>query len=116
MLSIANIPLKIFAFKGFICSLIINNKEYRFATYNYSKIIKYEIDDNKVNIILKRGKYYLYVKSEYSNKFKLKAPVKGSMEKDIYESIDSKIKITLKENDNIIFEDTSINSGLEIVK
>ena len=116
MLSIANIPFKIFSFKGFICSLIINNKEYRFSTYNNSKIIKYDIDENKVNIILKRVKYYLYVEAEYNNKFKLKAPVKGSMEKDIYESIDSKIKITLKENDNIIFEDISINAGLEIVK
>ena len=116
MLSIANIPFKIFSFKGFICSLIINNKEYRFATYNNSKIIKYEIDDNKVNIILKKGKHYLYIESEYNNKNKLKAPIKGNMQKDIYESINSKINVILKENNNIIFSDKSINSGLEIVK
>jgi len=116
MLSIANIPFKIFSFKGFICSLIINNKEYRFATYNNSKIIKCDVDDNKVNIILKKGKYYLYIESEYCNKNKLKAPIKGGMEKDIYESINSKINVTLKENNNIIFSDESINAGLEIVK
>lgn len=116
MLSIANIPFKIFSFKGFICSLIINNKEYRFATYNNSKIIKYEIKDNNLDIVLKKGKYYLDIQSKYNNKNKLKAPVKGNMNKDIYESIDSEIKITLMENNTIIFEDISINAGLEIVK
>lgn len=116
MLSIANISFKIFSFRGFICSLIINNKEYRFSTYNNSKIIKYKIKDNSLDIVLKKGKYYLYIKTKYNNKNKLKAPVKGNMDKDIYESIDSEIKITLKENNNIVFEDTSNNAGLEIVK
>lgn len=116
MLSIANIPFKIFSFRGFICSLIINNKEYRFATYNRSKIIEYKIDDNNIDITLKKGNYFLNINSKYNNKFKLKAPVKGNMQKDIFESINSVINITLKENDNIIFNDTSTNAGLEIVK
>ena len=36
-------------------------------------------------------------------------------EKEIYESIDSNIYVCLSKNDNILFEDTSKNSGLEIV-
>ena len=116
MLSIANIPFKTFHFTGIISSLIVGNIEYRFATYNNTKLIKYYIDNNHLNIILKKGHYYLYIESNYNNGHKLIAPVKGKMEKEIIESISETIKITLKKDDEIIFSDTSINCGLEIVK
>ena len=115
MISIADIPFKIFHFKGVICSLIIDDNEYRFATYNKTKIIKYEVNDNSLNIILKKGHYRLNIKSQYTKKFKLYAPIKGKMEKDIFESICASITVTLKKDDIIIFSDTSINCGLEIV-
>ena len=116
MLSIANIPFKIHHFTGIISSLIVDNTEYRFATYNNTKIIKYDIENNHINIILKKGHYHLYVESNYNNGHKLIAPVKGKMEKDIIESISESIKITLKKDNEIIFSETSINCGLEIVK
>jgi len=115
MLSIANIPFKVFNFRGVICSLIVDNKEFRFATYNNTKIIKYDISDDLVYITLKKGHYYLNVKSEYTVGNKLFAPVKGKMEKDILESISAKITVTLKKDDLVIFSDTSTNCGLEIV-
>jgi len=115
MLSIADIPFKIFNFRGFICSLIINDKEYRFTTYNNAKIVKYDIYDDKLDIVIKKGKYYLSVKSNCGSGFKLISPVKGKMTKDIFESISSLITVTLKENDNVLFNDTSKNCGLEIV-
>ena len=73
MLSIANVPFKMFNFRGMICVLLIDDKEY-------------------------------------------KTPVRGKMEKDIFESIDSVIAVTLRHGDNIVFRDTSKNCGLEIVK
>lgn len=116
MLSIANIPFKILNFKGLICSLIIDNKEYRFATYNNTKLIKYEIKDDIVNIVLKKCHYTLKIKSKLATSLKLSAPVKGKMEKDIYESISANITLTLKKKNKIIFSDTSTNCGLEIVE
>lgn len=115
MISIANIPFKVFNFRGLICSLIIDNQEYRFATYNGAKIIKCDIDNDSLDIIVKKGHYYLEVESKYKEGLKLRAPVKGKMEKDIIESISSVITVTLKENEKIIFSDTSKNCGLEIV-
>jgi len=115
MLAIANIPFKFFNFKGVICSLIINGKEYRFATYNNTKIIKYDIKNNSINISLKKGKYILNIKSKQLNGHKLSAPIKGKMSKDILESITSVVNVTLKENNNVIFSDTSTNCGLEII-
>lgn len=116
MISIADVPFKVFSFRGFICSLMIKDKEYRFATYNNSKILKCDIKDNIINIIIKKGKYILEVDADNSNSFMLKAPVKGHMNKEIFESIKASIKVTLKRNKKIIFSDISTNCGLEIVK
>ena len=65
---------------------------------------------------LKKGSYYLYVEAKFNNEFRLIAPVKGNMNKDIFESISSSITLTLKKKDKVIFSDISINCGLEIVK
>ena len=115
VLSIADIPFKVFNFTGIICVLIIENIEYKFTTYNHTKLIEYDINNKFINITLKRGYYYLNIKSTYPIGNKLSAPVKGKMEKDIFESISSLITVTLKKNNHIIFSDTSINCGLEIV-
>lgn len=115
MISIAEIPFKLFNFKGIICSLIIDSNEFKFTTYSHTKLIKYEVDDKYLNIILEKGCYSLNIKSEYSTGLKLLAPVKGRMEKDILESISTLIYVTLKKNNVVIFSDTSKNCGLEIV-
>lgn len=114
MLSIADVPYKFFNFKGIICSLIIDGYEYRFATYNKTKILKYNVTNNIINITLKKGKFYLNIKSIYDKGNKLAAPVNGKMIKDVYESINSIITVTLKKNEEIIFSDTSTHCGLEI--
>lgn len=116
MISIANIPFKIFHFEGIICTLIIDDKEYRFATYNNAKIIKKDINHNSLDISLQKDHYQLNIKSKYPKGLKLSAPIKGKMEKDILESISASITVTLKKNKNVIFYDTSTNCGLEIVQ
>lgn len=115
MLSIADIPFKIFNFRGVICDLMIDNNEFRFTTYNNTKITKYDVDDKSLEITLKKGLYSLTIKSIYDDGLKLSAPVKGKMKKEIFESISSSIIITLKRDNKVIFSDKSINCGLEIV-
>lgn len=118
MLSIANVPFKMFNFRGMICVLMLDDKEYKFTTYNNSKITEYDVNDKSLNITLKKGEYYLNIQSEYdeaNSAQKLSAPVEGKMEKDIFESIAAVITVTLRKGDNIIFADTSRNCGLEIV-
>lgn len=116
MMSIANIPFKLFEFTGLICDIIINDKEFKFTTYNNAKIINYSIDDNLLSIILKQKDYFLEVKSKFDKGLKLTAPVKGKMQKDIFETILANITVTLRLKNEIIFSDTSSNCGLEIVK
>lgn len=115
MLSIADIPLKLFTFKGFICVLLIDNKEFKFTTYNNAKLVEGEIKEDSFNITLKKDLYILNIKSKYNKGLKLSAPVKGKMSKDIFESICDSITVTLKKGKEIIFNDTSNMCGLEIV-
>ena len=116
MFSMTDIPFKLFNFKGIICVLIINDKEYKFTTYNNAKLISSDVNNNFLDILIKKDNYSLNIRSVYNLGHKLSAPVKGKMSKDIFESITSLISVTLKENDTIIFSDTSKNCGLEIVQ
>lgn len=116
MLSIADVPFKMFKFKGVICVLLLDDKEYKFTTYNNGKLAECDINDNSLNITLKKGDYYLNVRSTFDKGQKLAAPVKGGISKDIFESITSLITVTLRQGDKTIFSDTSTNCGLEIVK
>lgn len=116
MLSVADIPFKLFNFRGIICALMIDNKEYKFTTYNNAHLIEYDVDDNSLNITLKKGDYHINIKSIYSEGSKLAAPIKGKMGREIIESISASITVTLKKYNNIIFSDTSKNCGLEIVQ
>lgn len=54
MLSIADIHFKVFYFRGIISVLIIGNQEFKFTTYNNVKLVEYNIDNNLVNITLKK--------------------------------------------------------------
>ncbi len=116
MLSIADIPLKFVDFRGIICALIIGNQEFKFTTYNNTKIVRYDVTNNYLDITLKKVNYYLNIKSTYNEGLKLSAPVKGKMEKDIFESICSAITLTLRKDNVIIFSDTSLNCGIEVVQ
>lgn len=115
MLSIADIPFKFFCFKGIICVLKTEKEEFKFTTYNNTKIKKYLINDNSFDISLQKGKYLLNIKSNYSNRNKLLAPVKGKMNKNIFESVTASITVTLIKDNKELFSDTSKNCGLEIV-
>lgn len=116
LLAIANIPFKIFEFKGIICDFIIDDEEFKFTSYNNTRLIYYVVNEKLLNITLKKENYYLNVKSVYDKGLKLAAPIKGEMKKDIFESISGTMTITLKKKDKIIFLDTSTNCGMEIVK
>lgn len=114
-LSVATIPLSCFSFTGFICNFILDSKEYRFATYNESKIIKCKTSKNNFNIKLKNKDYTLHIYSNNQDSFSLKAPRCGAMKKEIFESISANVYVCLSQNKNILFEGESKNAGLEIV-
>ena len=115
MFSYATIPYLGMKFKGLIANLIIKNKEYRFATYNLSRVKKIEIDENRVFVEIKKGKYTLLLEGTNRHTIPLVAPKGGSMNDYIKEGLSGEVKVILKTNNKIIFSDSGVNAGIEIM-
>lgn len=116
MFSIAKIPWFGSFFIGFISFLRIGEKHYTFATYTSSKIKHLDLKGHLLSITLKNSKNQLKVQVEISNNMgELMAPKLGSMDRKIKETINSKVLITLLDNqNNIIFKDTGHYGGTEL--
>jgi hypothetical protein len=108
--SSAVIPFLGLHFKGLICSLIINNLEYRFATYNFAKII----NKDQHGLIIKKGKYLLVIRYSDHNIKKLQAPVNGKMKRIVLESINGAIELLLFKSKDRLIHLKGINAGIEI--
>ena len=63
MFSEALIPLFGLCFNGLIVNLVVNNQEYRFATYNSSRVRVKDIKSNEVYYEIKKGKLKLIVRA-----------------------------------------------------
>lgn len=100
-------------FSGFFCFLNVNGKEYRFATYNCSKIKHYRNKDN-ITIILQNSDYILVIKLKWHPGNMIVAPVKNArMNRKIEESLDSSLTLSLYKNKEMILFDTSYNVSCE---
>lgn len=116
MFSYADIPFLGFYFKGLIANIRIHGKEYRFATYNHSKIKKEEIKDHKVHYVVKKGRYTLEIEAESTTSIGLASPKNGMMINQIKEGLSGWIHMKLFYKDQLIYEDTGYHAGIEIMK
>ncbi|MFO7968511.1 MAG: tocopherol cyclase family protein [Candidatus Izemoplasmatales bacterium] len=115
MFSYALIPFLGLKFKGLIVNLVIDDKEYRFATYNFAKVKEVKIKKNSVEYKITKRKLTLIVKA-FSDKSKaLASPKNGLMNQTIKEGLSGTINIELYKNDKLIYKDKGINAGLEIM-
>lgn len=98
-LSIAHIPMLSTSFTGCICVLMINHKQYRFATYygvriKHMKMYPYS-HHKEVHITLKQASYHMDIVIKQYHAYPLVAPADGVMEPKVFESLDSEIFIKL---------------------
>jgi len=114
--SVAEIPFKKINFNGFICIMLVNGKEYRFATYNLSNIKEIKMNKSTISILLQKHMYKLYIDIERKDSRELIAPTLDGMTKVIKESINSEVNVKLLKGNKVVFEGFSSNAGLEIVK
>lgn len=106
----ATIPIFNKTINGFLCSLIIGDKEYRFATYNKAKLL--EFDDN--HFVIQKGKLYLGIYFKNNNPTKLIAPQKGEMNRIVYETIDGEVNLNIIFNNQKILSVLGKHAGIEI--
>jgi hypothetical protein len=116
MLSVAKIPWGRSFFTGFIAFVLHDGEIYRFATYNGSRIAACQLLNQDLSIKLSNNRFTLEIKAHQRVAGKLKAPVRGLMERYIKESIDSDLHIRLTRKDGSqIFEGAARRTGLELV-
>lgn len=116
MLSIARIPFLGMEFRGFICNLILDGREFRFATYNNSKIMKFSCLGGLMKFVISKGKYKLIINGEICDSLgSLKAPGNGAMSKIIKEGLTGHVDIKLSANSRTLFEGRGAPCAIEIV-
>ncbi len=114
----ANIPFLGMAFPGFFAYFTdFDGIAWRFATYNFSRLGKWEVDSVKGTCagILEGPNGALVFKAQMAGGGRLRAPVDGLMDREIIESITARVWVRLINNQgDIIFESTSSEAGMEI--
>ena len=117
MCSIANIPFLGTSFQGFICNLSLNGQEYRFASYNHSKLLKLNYTDNSIDITLVKSKLTLELSAKMHDGGMLKAPKNGVMNTAIKEGLSGVVKVKLmKISGETLFNGVGDPCGIELVK
>ena len=110
----AYIPILKFGFTGIISILEVNKKQYRFASYYFSRVNLKKINDNKYIITVKQGLKRIIINLDYYKSNKLSSPVNGNMNGVIKESLNSKCTISLYKLNKKIFEDVFTSCAAEV--
>ena len=116
MFSYADIPFLGFYFKGLICNLYYNQREYRFATYNFSKVKTEEISPKRAFYVLKKGNLRLEIEAVQQDQIDLASPINGAMDHTIKEGLSGEVRIKLYQKNKLIYEDIGYEAGIEIMK
>lgn len=116
MASVAAIPFLNGSFTGFIANMVLEGKEYRFATYNGSKLERQKVTDEEVHLSMTNRKAELSLKAFMDRPGELIAPVKGQMTKSIKEGITGQMHLKLRDfKSGTCYEDTGKLAGIEVV-
>jgi len=119
MLSLARVPWLGGSFPGFICTLLINDEEYRFATYTGARLDLLEAEGRTVRILLSDKTHKMEILARRSTEGYLAAPVHGNMSRRIAESSDTELRVILKKRsrgaEDVIFDAYSTVGGMEMV-
>jgi len=108
--SCAIIPYLGIRFRGTICVVMIDGREYRLATYHRARVKRFDAE----GLIIKQGKYTLVIEVlDKENSLPLQAPTKGKMTRVIHESVKRKVRYKFMRGEEILFDLTSDQAAYE---
>lgn len=114
--SVANVPLMKLNLEGFICNLVMQGKEYRFATYNRSKMTIQRLSSTEIKIILENKNARLTIVARPDKFGELTAPQNGVMGKKVKEGFSDHLHITLENfQAPFVYKDDGKMAGIEVV-
>ena len=109
MAAVAWIPFYGLRFRGCICVVHFNGREYRLATYNGVKIRRCAPG----SIELQRGKYRLQIIIDTRSGLSLPAPRGGAMSHTIRETLFTAARFRFTEGNRILFDEQSKHASYE---
>ena len=116
MLSVATIPWLGSSFTGFLGFFLHDGKVQRFGTYTHAKLYREPSHSDTIKLSITNKNYTYLIETHRSQAGMLKAPVHGSMDRRIAESIDAKLLLTVMDKaGTVIFNDSTSIAGLETV-
>jgi hypothetical protein len=115
-ISVAKIPYLGYSFVGFIAGLWLGDRLIQFTTYNQSKLIRSEIDLDKVELVIRNKNYQLEINVRREPSTSLASPILGLMDGRIEESMNAKVEVNLVDlkSGKSVFNDVGRNAGLEV--
>lgn len=116
MLSVAHVPWLGSSFTGFLGFFLYEGTVHRFATYTHAKLQLDSYDSDTIRITITDKTHTFLLETYRTQSGELKAPVQGSMDRRISESVDAKLTLTvLDKQNNVLFRDSTSIAGLETV-
>ncbi|MGA3086696.1 MAG: tocopherol cyclase family protein [Thermodesulfobacteriota bacterium] len=114
--SVAKIPWLGSFFVGFIAGVWLFDRLIEFTTYNFTRLHKSFVDQEKVELVMENEKHRLEIVARRKAATKLASPISGFMDGRIEESMTAKIEVQLfdKKSKTILLQDTGRNAGLEV--
>ncbi len=113
MASVAHIPWLGSYFIGYIVGFQWGEKLYRFATYTGAQM-KAGLGEKTVHLSFRDRRYRLEVSGEQAPGAQLVSPITGEMTGKVNESMQGVLHVRFFEKDQLVFEGTGRNAGLEI--
>lgn len=114
--SVADVPFKKITLEGFICNLIVHDREYRFATYKRSQLNIKEVSTERVKLTVANKNVELTIEAHPAQFGELTAPHEGTMSHQIKEGVSDFFLITLKDyRHNFFYSSAGKMGGIEIV-
>ncbi len=116
MLSVAKIPWMKSSFTGFLCVILLDGQIHRFATYTGAKLKNISVEQETVQIEIADKQYHLQISAQHAARGLLVAPLNGSMDRRIAESVDAEITVHISDlSGNEVFKGIAKTAGLELV-
>lgn len=115
MCSMATIPFGVFSFEGFFCNIVVNNIEYRFATYNGSKMKVIKKTKDYFDVVFIGQGVKLEVRGLIKKSGILVSPKNGGMLSTIKEGLGGEVQIVMRDHlGQLIVNAKSYSCGIEL--